>query len=244
MLQSPGRLDVQLHIKHPLPSVWIGCLMQLCGNWGAGGAVGQKRWEYIFPEAAVSVQLQSARAAAARNHFSYSCEMMDGLNPFPNEDFIRKAAIAISFFLRAALKDRLKKKKKKPSKKPNQNTHCPVQLSSKKWSAKWQHESLWEIPLLYLLASPLCKAERKGGEKAETSMNSSKRWCWSNQNVYVNLCCQFRTSASWQGVSVKFYSIIVVNFIGYFCCWMFHQNPSQVPLIFFSVYASHMYDAA
>lgn len=95
---------------------------------GLGELLGKKDESTFFPEAAVSVQLQSARAVAARHHFSYSCEMMNGLNPFPNEDFIRKAAIAISFFLRAALKARLKKRKQQP-KKPNQNTHFPVQFS-------------------------------------------------------------------------------------------------------------------
>lgn len=54
--------------------------------------------------------------------------MMDGLNPFPNEDFIRKAAIAISFFLRAALKDRLKKGKKTNPKKPKQKHSPPCAL--------------------------------------------------------------------------------------------------------------------
>lgn len=53
--------------------------------------------------------------------------MMDGLNPFPNEDFIRKAAIAISFFLRAALKNKLKKGKKNQNQEnPNESTHLPV----------------------------------------------------------------------------------------------------------------------
>lgn len=75
--------------------------------------MGKKDESTLFPEAVVSVQLQRASTVAARHHFSYSCEMMDGLNPFPNEDFIRKAAIAISFFFRAALKDRKKEGKKK-----------------------------------------------------------------------------------------------------------------------------------
>lgn len=77
--------------------------------------MGKKDESTFFPEAAVSVQLQRASAVAARHHFSYSYEMMDGLNPFPNEDFIRKAAIAVSLFFRAALKDRLKKGKKSTS---------------------------------------------------------------------------------------------------------------------------------
>lgn len=67
--------------------------------------------------------------------------MMDGLNPFPNEDFIRKAAIAISFFLRAALKDRLKKGKKTNPKKTQTKTLtslCPSLCTSEKQGAKWQ----------------------------------------------------------------------------------------------------------
>lgn len=129
---------------------------------GLGELLGKKDESTFFPEAAVSVQLQSARAVAARHHFSYSCEMMNGLNPFPNEDFIRKAAIAISFFLRAALKDRLKKRKKNNQKNQTKTltSLCSSLCTSEKWGAKWQQKSIWEIPLLYLLALPLCKAER------------------------------------------------------------------------------------
>jgi len=85
---------------------------------GLGELLGKKDERTFFPGAVVSVQLQRASAVAARHHFSYSHEMMDGLNPFPNENFIRKVTIAIGFFFRAALKNRLKKGKKKPPTHP------------------------------------------------------------------------------------------------------------------------------
>lgn len=95
--------------------------MEIGGLWEL---LGKKDESTFFPEAVVSVQLQRASTVAARHHFSYSHEMMDGLNPFPNEDFMRKAIIAISFFSRVALKDRLKKLKKK--KKKSSPPHLPM----------------------------------------------------------------------------------------------------------------------
>lgn len=89
-------------------------MIELGGNWGAGEVVGKKDESTFAPEAIVSIQLQRASAVTAKHHFSYSCEMMDGLNPFPDEDFIRKTATAISFFFRAALKDPPKKEEKNP----------------------------------------------------------------------------------------------------------------------------------